>query len=57
MSDPTIFISAGEASGEHYGALLIDELRNQLSALGAMPPSSAWAARAWSRRASTHRQL
>ena len=32
MSDPTIFISAGEASGEHYGALLIDELRNQLAA-------------------------
>jgi len=34
MSDPTIFISAGEASGEHYGALLIDELRNQLSLSG-----------------------
>jgi lipid-A-disaccharide synthase len=34
MSDPTIFISAGEASGEHYGALLIDELRNQLAASG-----------------------
>lgn len=34
MSDPTIFISAGEASGEHYGALLIEELRNQLSASG-----------------------
>lgn len=32
MSDPTIFISAGEASGEHYGALLIEELRNQLDA-------------------------
>ncbi|WP_348264420.1 lipid-A-disaccharide synthase [Telmatobacter sp. DSM 110680] len=31
MSDPTIFISAGEASGEHYGAMLIDELRNQLA--------------------------
>lgn len=31
MSDPSIFISAGEASGEHYGALLIDELRNQLA--------------------------
>jgi lipid-A-disaccharide synthase len=31
MSDPTIFISAGEASGEHYGAMLIEELRNQLS--------------------------
>jgi len=34
MSDPTIFISAGEASGEHYGALLIDELRDQLAASG-----------------------
>ena len=34
MSDPTIFISAGEASGEHYGALLIEELRNQLAASG-----------------------
>ncbi|MBS1806433.1 MAG: lipid-A-disaccharide synthase [Acidobacteria bacterium] len=34
MSDPSIFISAGEASGEHYGALLIDELRNQLTASG-----------------------
>lgn len=34
MSDPTIFISAGEASGEHYGAMLIDELRNQLSREG-----------------------
>jgi lipid-A-disaccharide synthase len=26
---PTIFISAGEASGEHYGALLIEALRKQ----------------------------
>jgi len=34
MSDPTIFISAGEASGEHYGALLIEELRNQLAVSG-----------------------
>jgi lipid-A-disaccharide synthase len=34
MSDPTIFISAGEASGEHYGAMLIEELRNQLSERG-----------------------
>lgn len=34
MSDPTIFISAGEASGEHYGAMLIEELRNQLSEQG-----------------------
>ena len=30
----TIFISAGEASGEHYGALLIDALKKQLAALG-----------------------
>jgi len=28
--DPTIFISAGEASGEHYGALLISALKNRL---------------------------
>jgi lipid-A-disaccharide synthase len=34
MSDPTIFISAGEASGEHYGAMLIDELRTQLAVDG-----------------------
>jgi lipid-A-disaccharide synthase len=27
---PTLFISAGEASGEHYGALLIAALRRQL---------------------------
>jgi lipid-A-disaccharide synthase len=31
---PTLFISAGEASGEHYGALLIEELKRRLSALG-----------------------
>jgi lipid-A-disaccharide synthase len=31
---PTIFISAGEASGEHYGALLIDALRKKLEAAG-----------------------
>ena len=31
---PTIFISAGEASGEHYGALLIDTLKKQLAASG-----------------------
>ena len=30
----TIFISAGEASGEHYGALLVAELRRQLQAEG-----------------------
>jgi len=34
MSDPTIFISAGEASGEQYGAMLIEELRNQLAISG-----------------------
>jgi lipid-A-disaccharide synthase len=34
MSEPTIFISAGEASGEHYGALLVEELREQLAAAG-----------------------
>jgi lipid-A-disaccharide synthase len=26
---PTIFLSAGEASGEHYGALLLEELRSR----------------------------
>ncbi len=31
---PTIFISAGEASGEHYGALLIAELQRRLAAAG-----------------------
>jgi lipid-A-disaccharide synthase len=31
---PTIFISAGEASGELYGALLIDALKTQLAAAG-----------------------
>jgi len=31
---PTLFISAGEASGEHYGALLVTELRRQLQARG-----------------------
>jgi lipid-A-disaccharide synthase len=31
---PTIFISAGEASGEHYGALLIAALQKQLAATG-----------------------
>jgi lipid-A-disaccharide synthase len=31
---PTIFISAGEASGEHYGALLVTALKNQLAAAG-----------------------
>lgn len=32
--EPAIFISAGEASGEHYGALLIGALRERLRALG-----------------------
>jgi lipid-A-disaccharide synthase len=31
---PTIFISAGEASGEHYGALLVASLKMQLEAQG-----------------------
>jgi lipid-A-disaccharide synthase len=31
---PTIFISAGEASGEHYGALLIEALQRRLAADG-----------------------
>ena len=31
---PTIFISAGEASGEHYGALLASALDRQLAARG-----------------------
>ncbi|MGA2276951.1 MAG: lipid-A-disaccharide synthase, partial [Terracidiphilus sp.] len=30
----TIFISAGEASGEHYGALLVTALQKQLGATG-----------------------
>jgi lipid-A-disaccharide synthase len=30
MSDPLIFISAGEASGERYGALLIEVLRQRV---------------------------
>ncbi len=31
---PVVFISAGEASGEHYGALLAAELRRQLAPAG-----------------------
>src|SRR4051794_16248015 len=31
---PTIFISAGEASGERYGALLIEALKQRLALLG-----------------------
>jgi len=37
MSGPDIFISAGEASGEHYGALLIDELKRRLLPLNRTP--------------------
>ena len=28
-SSPKIFLSAGEASGEHYGALLLSELKSR----------------------------
>jgi lipid-A-disaccharide synthase len=31
---PNIYISAGEASGEHYGALLVEALKKQLAAAG-----------------------
>jgi len=34
---PTFFISEGEASGEHYGALLIAALKRQLAASGRPP--------------------
>jgi lipid-A-disaccharide synthase len=34
LMSPTIFISAGEASGEHYGALLIDALKRRLAEAG-----------------------
>jgi lipid-A-disaccharide synthase len=34
---PTIFLSAGEASGEAYGALLLTELKNRYAALGITP--------------------
>ena len=34
MPAPSIFISAGEASGEHYGALLIAALQQKLNAQG-----------------------
>ena len=45
---PTIFISAGEASGEHYGALLIEALRQRLAAGRAeRQTSSAWADQVW----------
>jgi lipid-A-disaccharide synthase len=34
MTSPTVFISAGEASGEHYGALLISAVKSRLTAAG-----------------------
>jgi lipid-A-disaccharide synthase len=34
MSEPTFFISAGEASGEHYGALLVAALKARLQSSG-----------------------
>jgi lipid-A-disaccharide synthase len=34
---PTIFLSAGEASGEHYGALLLTELKARYSTMGIAP--------------------
>ncbi len=34
VGDPTFFISAGEASGEQYGALLVTELRRRLAGAG-----------------------
>jgi len=33
VSSPTIFISAGEASGEHYGTLLIEALRRKAAGM------------------------
>ena len=52
MSEPqSIFLSAGEASGEHYGAQLIDVPANS-PPLASTPASSAWAARRWSAPAS-----
>ncbi len=36
-SAPTIFLSAGEASGEAYGALLLEELRLRSGAMGVRP--------------------
>jgi hypothetical protein len=40
----SIFISAGEASGEHYGALLADALKKRLDAAG----QTAWPRPGWS---------
>ena len=36
-SAPNIFLSAGEASGEAYGALLLEELRARCAAMSATP--------------------
>jgi lipid-A-disaccharide synthase len=35
--EPLIFLSAGEASGEHYGALLLEELKGRLAGRGVAP--------------------
>ena len=35
--DPTIFLSAGEASGEAYGALLLTELKERCARIGVEP--------------------
>ena len=43
MAWPKIFLSAGEASGEHYGALLMAEIRAWRRRLS----FSAWEVRAW----------
>lgn len=37
MPGPDIFISAGEASGEHYGALLLSSLKRRLESQGRQP--------------------
>lgn len=37
MPGPDIFISAGEASGEHYGALLLSALKRRLESQGRQP--------------------
>jgi len=48
---PTIFISAGEASGEHYGALLIEALKRQLAATGQTASFFGMAGNGWPRQA------
>ena len=35
--EPLIFLSAGEASGEHYGALLLEELKTRFAGRGVAP--------------------